>query len=198
MEIEFFFDVGSPYTYLAAHQVDDFAASLGITAVWRPFLLGGVFKATGNTPPAMLPARGKYMWNDLNEWASYKSLPLLFPKAFPTNSLYAQRAVIAAEQSGGQAACRAATLALFDAYWGRGEDVAELPVVQAALVAAGLDAEAIMAGMSEDAVKATLRTNTDDAVARGAFGAPTFFVGDRMFFGNDRFELMAHYIRSAQ
>ena len=92
--IEFFFDISSPYSYLAATQIEAVAARAGGTARWRPFLLGGVFKSVGNKPPASLPARGRYMLTDLYRWAAEYDVPFEFPSTFPMNSLLAMRALM--------------------------------------------------------------------------------------------------------
>lgn len=91
MQVDFFWDCVSPYTYLAATQIDALAQSTGADIRWRPFLLGGVFQATGNQPPAVLPPRGRYLMQDVQRWASHYDVPLKMPKAFPTNTLTAQR-----------------------------------------------------------------------------------------------------------
>ena len=117
--IEFFFDVASPYSYLAAARLDALGKSGEVDVVWRPFLLGAVFKATGNRAPAMVPAKGRYLYRDLRRWADRDGIALRWPKQFPVNSLLAQRALLAADAQGGQAALRGLAMALFEAYWVR-------------------------------------------------------------------------------
>lgn len=197
MTLEFFYDVGSPYSYLAAMQVDDFAADHALELRWRPFLLGAVFKETGNAPPARVPAKAAWMVADLAEWARLLGVALRIPASFPTNTLYAQRALVAVDRRLGQDALQRASLALFGAYWGQGRDVADPEVIADALRLAEIDPAAIAADMQTPEVKDALREQTDEAVRRGAFGAPTFFVGDAMFFGSDRFDLIAHHLESA-
>lgn len=198
MQIEFFYDIGSPYSYLAALRVDAFGLEVGVPVRWRPFLLGAVFKAADNHPPARIPAKAKWMWRDLKGQAAMLGAPLKFPTSFPTNTLVAQRCLVAVDLAAGQQALRKATLALYGAYWGRGEDVAEPHVRRAALAEAGFDADSLEAAATEPLTKDTLRAVTDEAVERGAFGAPTFFVNGRMYFGSDRFELMRHDISEAR
>lgn len=182
-KVEFFFDVVSPYSYIAAIQVARSAALAD--AEWRPFFLGGVFKATGNVPPLSVPAKGRYMAKDLQRLFAYYDTRFSFPSVFPTNSLTAMRALSAAEP----AQVKALALKLFDAYWGQGQNIGD-----AAVLAELLPVE-LLARAGDEAVKETLKANTDDAVARGAFGAPTFFVGDDMYFGEDRIFLVEHALK---
>ncbi|MEL6348323.1 MAG: 2-hydroxychromene-2-carboxylate isomerase [Myxococcota bacterium] len=179
-QIEFFFDIGSPYSYLAATQLDALGQRLGTPIWWRPFLLGGVFKAVGNQPPAMLPARGRYMLRDLNRWAARYQVSFSFPSTFPLNTLLPMRALTALEPD----RCSQAALTLFNAYWVDDQDLTR-PDVIADLIGE----EAVRMAVDPD-TKALLRATTDDAIERGAFGAPTIFVGDEMFFGNDRLDFV--------
>ncbi|MCB9760534.1 MAG: 2-hydroxychromene-2-carboxylate isomerase [Alphaproteobacteria bacterium] len=182
-DIEFYVDVASPYTYLATTQVASLAERTGAAVRWRPFLLGGVFKATGNTPPATLPARARYMLQDLYRWAADYGVPFNFPAAFPVNSLTAMRALTSLDAD----ALPQATARMMTAYWVEGRDPSDPAVIADVL---GADA---LAAAADPAVKAALRAHTDRAIERGAFGAPTFFVGDQMFFGNDRL----HFVEAA-
>lgn len=174
--IEFFFDIASPYSYLAATQIDDLGERVGVTVRWRPFLLGGVFKAVGNQPPATLPSRGQYMLKDLHRWAAAYQQPFTFPSTFPMNSLLAMRALTALDEP----ARPEAALGLFRAYWVDDRDLTR-PEVIADIIGEDAPARSVL-----PEVKGALRATTDEAVERGAFGAPTIFVGDEMFFGNDR------------
>lgn len=185
--IEFFWEPGSPYTYLAATQIGALARGHGLDVDWKPFLLGKVFQERKMTLPAAIPAKAQYMFKDLARWAQLYRLPLTMPKVFPVNSMLANRAAVAATLQGQG---EAAALALMGAYWGRGEDISQTDVVQAALTAAGLDAEALLAATQTDAVKDQLRANTEAAVQRGVFGAPTMFYEGAMFWGNDRLDLL--------
>lgn len=179
--VDFYFDVGSPYSYLAATQVEGVVSAAGGAVVWRPMLLGGVFRAVGNQMPAALPARARYMLVDLHRWARHYGVPFHFPSSFPLNTLLPMRALAACAPE----ALPDAAMAVFRAYW-----VEDRDITQAAVLASVVGAEAV-ARASEDAVKERLRLTTDEAVARGAFGAPSFFVGEELFFGNDRLALVA-------
>lgn len=193
-EIEFFFDIGSSYSYLAATQMESVAARTGVPVRWRPFLLGGVFKATGNDLPIKLPAKAKWMFHDMTLWAHHYGIPFRMPSRFPTVTLRTQRALATAERLVGPASIPAFALALFRAYWAEQQDVSTDPVIAAAARAAGLDADAIIAGIESPESKDLLRATTDEAVRRGAFGAPAMFVGDALFWGNDRIPLLEAYL----
>lgn len=185
--IEFFWEPGSPYTYLAATQIEKLAAETGATVKWKPFLLGKVFEARKTMLPAAIPAKAQYMFKDLPRWAQLYQVPLAFPKVFPVHSLLASRSAIAATQFGHEATGAKAVL---QAYWGEGHDISQPNVLVAAYNRAGLDGAAILARSQEQSVKDTLKDYTEDALKRGVFGAPTMFVGDAMFWGNDRLEML--------
>lgn len=183
--VDFFYDIVSPYSYLAARRIGELD---GLATVrWRPCLLGGVFKATGNTGPAFtVPAKMPYMFKDLTRLAAYYGIPLTIPKSFPANTVTVQRVLCAAEE----AEVPALSLKLYDAYWGKGLDVSE-PDTLAALVGGELLARA-----GEDAVKARLRENTEAVVAAGGFGAPTFLLDGEMYFGEDRMFLLIDRLKA--
>ena len=186
MDIEFFFDVGSPYSYFAATQIDAIGHRVGLPVRWRPFLLGGVFRSVGNTPPAMLPARAPYLLRDLQRWSAHYGEPFSFPSSFPMNSLLAMRVLTAVPDAG-----RAeAALALFRSYWVDNQDLTRPEVI------ARLLGEAPVVAAVDPDIKGQLRATTDEAVERGAFGAPTVFLGEEMFFGNDRLHFVEAYAQS--
>jgi 2-hydroxychromene-2-carboxylate isomerase len=182
-KIEFFYDIVSPYSYIAAFQMLQFEGKAEV--IWRPFLLGGVFKAAGNSAPLMVPAKGKYMFADLQRLTQFHQLPLAFPSQFPTNTVTVQRCLCAASDEERPAL----TLKLFNAYWGEGRDVSNLEVLTE-LVGAEL-----VAKTQDEAIKNQLKANTEEAVERGAFGAPTFFVGEELYFGEDRLFLIAEAVK---
>lgn len=184
-KVEFFFDVVSPYSYVAAVQVS--RSPLLKDAEWRPFLLGGVFKATGNHPPISLPAKGQYMAQDLERLFAYYDMPYQFPSAFPASSLTAMRALCAADA----AQVQTLALRLFAAYWGENRNISENEVLLDIL---GAD---LLARATEDGVKERLKANTEEAVQRGAFGAPTIFIDKQMYFGEDRVFLVEHALKNA-
>ena len=189
-QVEFFFDVGSPAAYLAYTQLPKIAAGAGAAIVWRPMLLGGVFKATGNASPVLVPAKGKWIMGDLARWAGRHGVPLRMPDPFPINTLTLMRGAVGMQLR--QPARFAAYLdAVYTAVFGQGLAMGDPAVVRGVLERAGFDAAAFEALVADPEVKQALIANTDEAVARGAFGAPTMFVGDEMHFGQDRLEFVA-------
>lgn len=190
--IEFFWDPASPFTYLASTQIEEIASACGADMAWKPFLLGKAFEASGNRPPISVPAKGKHMFVDLKRWATFYGVAFQFPKSFPVNSVAPERAAIAAVNAGKGAEFAKALMA---AHWGEGRDISQPEELKAVADSVGLDGAAILAATQEAAVKETLKANTDEAVKRGVFGAPTFFVGDEMFWGNDRLQLLSAFLK---
>jgi len=181
--VEFFYDIVSTYSYLASTQLEAITERTGAAFVWRPFLLGGVFKATGNRPPASLPARGPYLLKDIQRWCKLYGVTFNLPADFPANTLTAMRALTALEGDERVAASRR----LYRAYFVEGRDISDAAVV------ADLVGEGPLAMAADPAVKAALRATTEEAVSRGAFGAPSFFLDGEMYFGNDRM----HFLEAA-
>lgn len=184
-KLEFFWDVGSPYTYLASTQMDGLRQRTGAEIVFRPFLLGGVFRSTGNEMPAAVQAKAAYMTDDLRRWGDEYGVEMRLPgdAPFPLNTLLPMRAAVAVDQAGkGEVYCHA----VFAAYWREGRDVSQPEELSRVLGGIGVDPAAIADAAQSQAVKDALRQASDEAVERGAFGAPTFFIGDEMFWGNDR------------
>lgn len=183
-KIEFFFDYGSPYSYLANGVIAKLAEQHGAALVYRPMLLGGVFKATGNQSPMMetVAAKRTYGGAALSRTASLHGISIAMNPHFPINTIGLMRLAVAAQREGvfdvfhGKA---------YTGFWHQGLDLGDVEVQAKLIRDAGLDPEKLLARAAEDEVKAELRANTDEAVARGAFGAPTFFVEDQMFFGVD-------------
>ncbi len=185
--IDFFYDIGSPYSYLCATQIDGVARKHGTEVHWRPMLLGAVFKATGNEMPARVPAKAKWMLSDLSLWARSYGVPFVFPASFPPNTVKAMRACVFAAERG---KARELSLALFEGYWAHGVDPSSEEGIRKAAGLAGIDAAEVLAAVETQAVKDALRKSTDEAIARGVFGAPAMFVGEQMFWGNDRLQLL--------
>jgi 2-hydroxychromene-2-carboxylate isomerase len=185
--LEFFFDYTSPFSYLADTQLPGMARRTGAEIVYRPMFLGGVMHETGNQPPATLPARAKYLPHDIRRWVSRYGIEFAFNPNFPLQTLPALRAAFAAQDTGVFPRYHAA---LFHAAWGKPRNLSDPAVLRDVIAEAGLDAEALLAAASSEPLKARLKSATAEAVARGAFGAPTFFVGNEMFFGNDRLDFV--------
>jgi 2-hydroxychromene-2-carboxylate isomerase len=192
--VEFYFDVGSPTAYLAHKRLQQLRAQYGLELRYMPMLLGGVFKASGNTSPIAIPAKGKYMLEqDLPRFAARYGVPLSFNPHFPINTLNLMRAAVAAQQLG----CVDAYLdRVFDAIWVEKKNMGDATVVEQVLADAGLDAGALIARSQDPAVKAELVANTEAAVARGVFGAPTLFMDGAMYFGQDRLDFIEQALQA--
>jgi len=190
--VEFFYDFGSPTVYLAATQLPRIAGSVGATIDWRPMLLGGVFKSTGNQSPVVVPAKAAYMHDDLERFAKRYGVPFRFNPHFPINTLALMRGAVAYQAD----AVVSSTYreAIFTAIWVEARNLNEPDVIGQVLGDAGLDPAELMNSIGEQTVKDQLIANTEEAVNRGVFGAPTFFVGEQMFFGQDRLDFVAEAI----
>jgi 2-hydroxychromene-2-carboxylate isomerase len=186
--LDFWYEFGSTYSYLTAMRIEAAAAASGVDLRWRPFLLGPIFAAQGWTtsPFNLYPAKGRYMWRDLEREAARLGLQVKRPDPFPQNALVAARvALIGDDHPWGPTF----TKAVYKAEFGEGRSIAEPAAVAAILTHLGLDADGIMATAVAEPNKARLKAVTEEARSRGVFGAPTFFTEDgEMFWGNDRLE----------
>ncbi|MGQ0701197.1 MAG: 2-hydroxychromene-2-carboxylate isomerase [Panacagrimonas sp.] len=191
--IEFYFDCSSPWTYLAFHNVLPLAEELHVEIRWKPILVGGIFNTVN---PAVYefrkngaPGKQRYLAKDLGDWARYTGLPIKFPPSvFPVNSVKAMRACIFLEPEGKLVPFARAA---FEAHWGRDRDISQDEVLRDVCRQAGVDAELVLSGIVDSAIKEQLRRNTEELIERGGFGTPTLFVnGDDMYFGNDRLHLV--------
>lgn len=195
--VEFFYDVVSPYSWLAFETLCRYRQHWDLDLRFRPFLLAGVMKTTGNAPPAELPARAIHMARDLGRNAEYYGVPLRIPSHFPRFTIKAMR-LLTAVCEGAPARLESLSRRLWELYWSEDRDITRDEVLHEAMISVGIDhaqAEALLARIASPEIKAALRATTDEAVERGAFGAPTFFVqtpaGTEMFFGSDRFPHVA-------
>ena len=192
-QLEFFYDLSSPWTYLAFNTVQPILEETGAEVTWRPFLVGGVFNAVN---PAVYEARAQpmdpkivhnYRW--LHEWAQLAELPLTFPtEHHPVKSVLAMRACCVLEQH--QPDLKRFSQAAFDAYFARGENIDDPAVLGTIAKRCGLEGNALIAGTAEQAIKDQLRANTEEAIARGAYGSPTMLIGESLYFGNDQLPLV--------
>jgi 2-hydroxychromene-2-carboxylate isomerase len=192
--LEFWFDYGSPASYLAYTQVPLVAQRTGARLVYRPFLLGGVFKATGNRSPIEIPPKGTWLMADLARYAKRYGVPFGLPPHFPINSLNLMRGAIAAEDMGRLVPY---SDAVYRAIFAEARNMEDPIVIGAVLQDAGFDPKAMLAAIGTPQVKDRLRSNTEEAVARGVFGAPTIFVGKELFFGQDRLDFVEEELRKA-
>jgi 2-hydroxychromene-2-carboxylate isomerase len=181
--LEFYYDYGSPYSYLADTQVEAIARRAGAALARKPMLLGGVFKATGNASPMTVAQKSAWSAFDMPMWAKHYGVPFNRNPFFPVNTLALMRGAAAAQIDG---LFERYHPAIYKAMWVDGVNLNDIGEVAKVLTAAGLDAARIGNRIGDQDVKDRLKTTTEEAVARGVFGAPTSFVGDMMFFGNDR------------
>ena len=194
--VEFFFDFGSPASYLAWTQLPALCAPHGAELRFRPMLLGGVFQATGNASPISVPAKGRYTLIDFQRFARRYGVAFSLSPHFPINTLTLMRGACAYQlRAPGQ--FETYVKAMFEALWTRQRNLADPAVVNEVLTEAGLDAQAFATWVAEDEVKAALKAATEEAVQRGVFGAPTCFVGGEMFFGQDRLDFVAEALAQA-
>jgi 2-hydroxychromene-2-carboxylate isomerase len=198
-QLDFYFDCSSPWTYLAFHAIQPLAAETAAEIVWKPILVGGVFNTVNQTVYESRakpnPRKQAYMLQDLAAWAKLYGLSIVFPpKVFPVNSVKCMRGAFVALDEGKLVPYATAA---FEAYWGNDLDIAQEAVLADIATRAGLERQRFFAGIETDSCKARLRTNTDELIARGGFGSPTIFVGDQMFFGNDRMPLIKAALEAA-
>lgn len=187
--VEFCFDLISPPSYLAYTQLPAIAAQSGAQIVWRPVLVGAIHKATGNRAPIEVPAKGKYLMADLARYAARYRVPFRLNPHFPFNTLAHQRMATGLLMRQPES-FPAYIEAMFAAIWGEGLNLTDPAVIAQVIARVGLDAPAVMALAEDVQVKDALREATETAVARGAFGVPTFFVGEQMFWGQDRLDFV--------
>jgi 2-hydroxychromene-2-carboxylate isomerase len=196
--IECFFDCSSPWTYLAFHNLQGLARDLGVEVSWRPILVGGVFNTVNPSVyeqrASPVPAKARYMAKDLQDWARAAGLTVIFPPTvFPVNSAKAMRGCIWLAPQGQLVSF---ATRVFEAYWRDDRDISDDAVLTDICHALGIDPGAFHAAIASQEIKDQLRSNTAEVVARGGFGSPTFFVGDDMYFGNDRLPLLAAAVRA--
>ncbi|WP_010488563.1 2-hydroxychromene-2-carboxylate isomerase [Pseudomonas sp. S9] len=187
-QVEFFFDFGSPASYLAWTQLPKIAANAGAQINWRPMLLGGVFKATGNSSPVQVPAKGRYMLHDLDRFAKRYKVPLRFNPNFPINTLTLMRGAAGyLDDERFELFVRT----IFQAMWVDGKNLADPQQIAQVLTAAGFEPEEFVRLVADETVKERLKANTEEAIGRGVFGAPSFFVDGELHFGQDRLDFVA-------
>ena len=191
--LEVFYDLSSPWTYLAINNIQPIIAETHALVRWRPFLVGGVFNAvnpevyTARAEPMAPKIVHNYRW--LHEWARLAQLPLVFPtEHHPVKSVLAMRVCCALEEDPG--AILRFSMAAFNAYFVDGNNIDEPGVLLDVVNGCGLPGEALLAHAATQPVKDQLRANTEEAIARGAYGSPTMFINDQLYFGNDQLPLV--------
>ena len=191
--VEFFFDYGSPASHLAFFELRKIAREAGAEILWRPILLGGVFKAINSHSPVEIVPKGKWMMWDLANYATRYGVPFAHNPHFVINTLPIMRGAIVAERRG---ELERYSEAMFLAIWRDALDMDDPAVIGRALVKFGFDAKGYFAGTQEQAVKDDLKARTDAAIARGVFGLPTFFIDGKMWWGQDRLEWVKEALRA--
>ena len=194
--VEFYFDLGSPYSYLAYYRLLQMAEQQEIQIVYKPILLGGVFKATGNRSPIEIPVKGVYSILDMQRWAEYYQIPMQMNPHFPMNTLTLMRILTGVQLLSLEKFEQVLKL-LFDAMFGTPQNLNEPTVLAEVLKPSGFSVEDIMSMVQSDVVKQKLITETEQAIQRGIFGAPTFFVGDEMYWGQDRLHFVEQALNKA-
>jgi 2-hydroxychromene-2-carboxylate isomerase len=191
--VDFFFDLTSPYSYLAATQIGAIARRTGGEVAWRPMALGAVFKAVGYAGPQFVPpAKRRYQLMDLSRWAAEYGVPWRMSSHFPSNTIHAMRLILVDEQR-----AEAVALAAFSAMWAEDLDVKDDTVLARIAERGGLDVAAALRAIETPEIKERLKANGDEAVARGVFGAPAMLVGEQLFWGNDRLPFVEQALRGA-
>ena len=186
--VEFYFDVSSPTAYLAHLKLQAFTEKYDVNVVYEPMLLGGVLNATNNIGPGVIPAKAKYMLlHDIPRFVKRDNVEFQMNPFFPIKSVQLMRCCYAAKELG----CFEQYVDFaFKSLWTKRLNLADESVLKAAMIDAGLDGEAILALTQEDSIRQALKDNSDKAVKKGCFGAPTMFIGKEMFFGQDRLDFV--------
>ena len=185
--MEFWYEFASSYSYLSVMRIEALAAQAGVAVDWRPFLLGPVFLAMGwnDSPFNIYPPKGRYMWRDLARLADKYDLPFRMPSRFPRNGLLAARVALLGAQDEWVAPF---SRAVMTANFAEDREIGDAAVIAELLGGLGLDAARLIEDAQSDANKLALRRQTEQAAELGLFGAPSFRVGDELFWGNDRLE----------
>lgn len=185
--LQFWFEFASTYSYPAAMRVERVAADAGVPVLWRPFLLGPIFVSQGwnDSPFNIYPAKGRYMWRDLARICAKLGVPFRHPSQFPRNGLLAARVALAA---GDAPWLPAFVRGVYSANFADDRDISQPETLATVLRELGLPADDLLAAATTPAVKQRLREQNDEAIRLGIFGAPTFLVGEELFWGNDRLE----------
>lgn len=188
-QIEFYFDLGSPYSYVGVHRIQQIAQQYQAEIVWKPMLLGGIFKATGNNSPMAVPAKARYSMIDLERWSKLWNIPVQMNPYFPINTLNLMR-IITAVQIYQPENFQRILHGLFDAMFGNPRNLNDINELANVVQGLGLEITQVQAWLADEQVKAQLKQVTEEAVERGVFGAPTWFVDDEIFWGIDHLHFL--------
>lgn len=182
-QVEFFFDIVSPASYLAWTQMPKFAEETGAEIIYRPFFVPGLFKAIGNASPITIPAKGKWIFDDFALWAKKYDVPFVMNSKFPNSSLHVMRGLIAYQNT---EFLRSLGDGFYNVMWAENGDINDPETVEKIVTDSGIDFDEYQKAITKPEIKQAVFDISIEAKERGAFGAPTFFVGDNMFWGQDR------------
>lgn len=190
--ITFYFDLGSPYSFLAFHRLKHISETLNAQIIYKPMLLGAVFKATGNSSPIMVPAKAQYSMIDMQRWAKLWNIPMKMNPNFPINTLPLMRLITAIQLFAPEKFDE--TLAyLFESMFRKPRNLNDQNEIMAVVAELGFDLEKIKVWLQDEKVKSELKFVTDEAIELGIFGAPSFIVHDELYWGVDHL----HFVESA-
>lgn len=189
--IEFYFDVGSPYSYIGFHRIQHIAEQYQAEIIWKPMLLGGVFKATGNSSPMAVPAKARYSMRDLKRWSDLWQIPVQMNPYFPINTLQLMRLITAVQLFQPEAFLNVLT-GIFNAMFGQTRNLNDLNELIQLMQELGLDVAQVKSWLEDEKVKSELKVITEEAIARGVFGAPSWFVDDELYWGVDHLHFVEH------
>ena len=190
--IEFYFDVGSPYSYIGFHRIQQIAQQYQAELIWKPMLLGGVFKATGNSSPMAVPAKARYSMIDLQRWAKLWQIPVQMNPYFPINTLQLMRLITAVQLFQPEVFLNVLT-GIFNAMFGQPRNLNDLNELIQLMQELGLEVAQVKSWLEDEKVKSELKVVTEEAIARGVFGAPSWFVDDELYWGVDHL----HFVEAA-
>ena len=191
-KVEFYYDFSSPYTYIASTRIEKICEDNGAELEWKPFLLGGVFNEIGSTPALQIDNKFNYIRNDTIDSAKHYGVDFTFPEFFPLNSVRSMRGAFAAQEKGKLVEYNHE---MFRLYWTQGVDLSKAEILGEAVSKIGIDTEWFVNRIAEQEIKDKLRDETNIAIERGVFGAPTMFIGEKMFWGNDRLDFVDDYLK---
>jgi 2-hydroxychromene-2-carboxylate isomerase len=185
--IEFWFEFGSTYSYLSAMRIERVAGAAGVAVEWKPFLLGPIFQSQGwnDSPFNLYPVKGRYMWRDMERLCGREGLPWRRPTRFPRSGLLAARVTCAVA---GESWCPDLVRRIYRANFAEDREISEAGTIGEILDGLGQSSRQILERAQSQEIKDALRRRTEEAAARGIFGAPSFLVGEELFWGNDRLE----------
>ncbi|MGN0934871.1 2-hydroxychromene-2-carboxylate isomerase [Acinetobacter sp. YH12218] len=190
--IEFYFDVGSPYSYIGFHRIQQIAQQYQAELIWKPMLLGGVFKATGNISPMAVPAKARYSMIDLQRWGKLWQIPVQMNPYFPINTLQLMRLITAVQLFQPEVFLNVLT-GIFNAMFGQPRNLNDLNELIQLMQELGLEVAQVKSWLEDEKVKSELKVVTEEAIARGVFGAPSWFVDDELYWGVDHL----HFVEAA-